>query len=231
MEKKTIQLFATIFIFSFILINWNDVSWVFNYRAWEGIASDFFNPYPDTALALVSANKNMPTLVRPTAMPQNGSQGQSPVPVAQANYPYSQKTNSIEIPSIAVDTPVVIATTTNKAIVTKQLDDGAVLYPGSVEPGQNGQMVVLGHSAPPNWPRIKHDYIFSDIGSLKAGDQVIFHYNNKKYTYRVTGTKIIERGGDIPPVQQSGNILTLVSCWPPGKDYQRMIVTAELIPL
>jgi LPXTG-site transpeptidase (sortase) family protein len=149
-----------------------------------------------------------------------------------ARYPYSAKDNSLQIVRIGVDTPVVIGQSTNAAVIADQLDDGAVYYPGSVLPGETGQIVILGHSSPPNWPRIKHDYIFSDIESLNIGDQIILTFNNRQYTYKVIGESIIKPGQEPAPMGSGkANILTLISCWPPGKDYQRIAVSAELIPI
>ena len=54
--------------------------------------------------------------------------------------------------------------------------------------------------------------------------------NNRQYTYTVRQKTIIKRGADVPSsvLDADKNVLTLISCWPPGKDYQRIAVTAEL---
>jgi len=112
----------------------------------------------------------------------------------------------------------------------KDLDAGVVFYPGSVYPGQTGQMIILGHSAPPGWPTIKHDWVFTDLDKLSVGDTVLIDVNNKQYTYIVKQKDIIKKGADVPTNSSvtTNNVLTLISCWPPGKDYQRIAVQAEL---
>ena len=60
-------------------------------------------------------------------------------------------------------------------------------------PGENGQIVVLGHSAPPGWPHIKHDWVFKDISKLQTGDQIILYFNNKQYIYNVISKDIINK--------------------------------------
>lgn len=216
-QKELIGIFIFLFIFSFIVINWNDVSWLFNYREISGLVYDFFNPYQESDALVAGNQKSIPLANATQATTQN--------------YPYTQKPNSLEIPSLGVDTPIVISQSTDKFLVAQDLDKGAVYYPGSVLPGQAGQIVILGHSAPPNWPHIKHDYIFSDIGNLKQGDQIMFYFNNREYTYTVRERKIIMPGQDISPnaIPSNSNILTLISCWPPGKNYQRIAVSAELM--
>jgi LPXTG-site transpeptidase (sortase) family protein len=221
-QKELIVIFVGIFLFTFVILNWDQVSWMFNYQEVSGLAYDFFNPYQSSDL-LASANS--------TQAPhnQNALVATQPV-VAAAVYPYSDKSNSLEIPALNVATPVVIGESTDKTVLEHDLDKGAVYYPGSVLPAEKGQIVILGHSAPPNWPHIKHDYIFSDINNLTIGDQIILYFNNTQYTYLVTQKNIIAQGQDISSVAVSSNNndLTLVSCWPPGKNYKRITVTAEL---
>ena len=57
------------------------------------------------------------------------------------------------------------------------------------------------------------------------------YFENRQFTYKVTEKNIIQRGQEVSANGLNGknNILTLVSCWPPGKDYQRIAVYAELI--
>jgi len=215
-QKDLTKVFIFLFILSFILFNWNDVSWLFNYKEVGGLAEAFFSPYNDSTL-LVSADTQENEIPPPQP--------------AQIAYPYTDKENSLEIPKIQLTTSLVVGQSTDPGIVAQELDKGVVYYPGSVAPGQNGQMVVLGHSAPPNWPHIKHDWVFSELNSLNVGDEIILYFNHYQYTYKIKDKNIIQKGQDISGegVNAQNNILTLVSCWPPGKNYQRIAVEAELV--
>lgn len=226
-QKELVKIFIFLFVFSFIVVNWSDVSWMFNYRQVSGLVYDFFNPYPDNSLliqALVNANPVRPVPITASAVTTN----KSTVPV----YPYSPKENSMEIPAIGLKTPMILGESTNIDALEKQLDKGVVVYPGSVAPGDSGQMVVLGHSAPPNWPRVKHDWVFTDLNKLVSGDKIYMHFNRRQYTFTVTYKNIVAIGQDITATDlpDNMNILTLVSCWPPGKNYKRITVQAELLP-
>jgi len=226
--KKLLKAAVLIYLASFFIINWNDVSWIFNYKEVSGLVSDFFNPYPSIDAATMNAyfypNHSLPA-----------QSGQNATVVAQdqkvVKTTYTDKQNALEIPKISISVPIVFSTTTNKSAIMKDLDSGVVYYPGSVSPGQNGQIVILGHSAPPGWPKIKHDWVFTNLDSLVVGDSVIIDLNNRQYTYIVKQKKIIQRGADVPDDGSSTDhsILTLISCWPPGKDYQRIVVQAELL--
>ncbi len=216
-QKKLIKAYIALFILIFTVINWDNVSWMFNYREISGLAYDFFNPYQNSNL-LVSAN-TIPVQVPVTSA------------TTQKTYPYSSKENSLEIPTLSLVTPLVIGESTDIPSLEKNLDKGVVYYPGSVLPAQTGQILVLGHSAPPNWPHIKHDWVFTNIEKLTVGDKIELYFNNHQYTYLVIQKDIVPRGQEVGSDTLTGknNILTLVSCWPPGKDYKRIAVSAQLV--
>lgn len=218
--KKYLKIAAIIYVIAFLAINWNDVSWIFNYKEVGGLVSDFFNPYPS-----ISAN----TIQEAYFYPNHTATANQVVKNVKTNY--TDKQNTIEIPKISISVPIIFSTTTDKTALMKDLDQGVVYYPGSVYPGQTGQIVILGHSAPPGWPTIKHDWVFTNLDKLSAGDTISIDVNNKQYTYIVKKTTIIKRGADVPTegLSDNSNVLTLISCWPPGKDYQRIAVQAELL--
>ena len=238
---KIFKIIALIYLVSFLIINWNDVSWVFNYQEVGGLAYAFFNPYPSIDASSTDAyfypNHSSPQIVQEQNL---GEQSQSvavtapaakTIPVAiVAKTTYTAQQNTIEIPKISISVPIIFSQNTDKTSLMKDLDQGVVYYPGSVYPGQPGQIVILGHSAPPGWPNIKHDWVFTKLNDLSAGDTIMIDLNNKQYTYVVKKKTIIKRGADVPaPDSAATNVLTLVSCWPPGKDYQRIAVQAELV--
>ena len=217
--KGIAKLFAVLYLASFFAINWNDVSWIFNYKEVYGLADDFFNPYPITQASVDS-----------TFYPNNPAIRQNASLDSNVKFVNSDKNNILEIPKIGISAPIVFSQSTDPSQVLKDLDKGVVYYPSSVLPGQSGQTVILGHSAPPNWPKIKHDWVFSDLDSLSPGDVVYLYIGYKQYTYTVKQKNILKKGQDITPMNlvQDGNYLALISCWPPGKDLQRIDVQAEL---
>ena len=221
--KKLFKAAVLIYLASFLIINWNDVSWIFNYKEVGGLVSDFFNPYPSIDASTIDAyfypnhSQNAPAA--------------APIVIKNATINYTDKQNTLEIPKISISVPIVFATSTDKDSLAKDLDLGTVYYPGSVYPGQIGQAIILGHSAPPGWPTIKHDWVFTNLDKLAVGDKIYVDLNNQQFTYIVKQTTIIKRGADVPAdnLAATNNILTLISCWPPGKDYQRITVQAVLV--
>lgn len=150
------------------------------------------------------------------------------VPARPSTAPETERADMVIIPKIGVSAPIVTPETTDAVKLKKLLDLGAVIYPDSVGLGKDGQTILLGHSAPAGWPKIKHDTIFSDIVNLAAGDKVMAIYNDRTYNYTVLKSQIIPKGGDIPTISTSGSSLVLVTCWPPGRDLKRLVVETQL---
>lgn len=197
--KRLYKAFIFIFLVSFLIINWNDISWIFNYRVISQSLSNFFQ--------------------RESSVESEMSE--------TIEFEYSEKENSLEIPKIEVIAPLVFVQDIDK--VYKTLDKGVVHYPDSVLPGEKGQTIILGHSAPPNWPDIKYDNVFTLLNELEKGDEIFIFFNHQKYNYSVERKIFLEKGEEIPDaLTNSDNMLILISCWPPGKNIRRIAVESVL---
>ena len=71
--RKILKTAVMIYLASFLIINWNDVSWIFNYKEVSGLASDFFNPYPSIDATTMDAyfypNHSLPAQSGQTVAP------------------------------------------------------------------------------------------------------------------------------------------------------------------
>jgi LPXTG-site transpeptidase (sortase) family protein len=196
--KKLWRPFLVIFFIAFLVINWNDISWVFNYKVISDSISNLFQ-------------KEKQSL-----------SGESASVFVE---------NKLEIPEIEVSAPLILSQSANENDLEEDLDKGVVLYPGYVFPGQPGQTVILGHSAPEGWPKINYDWVFSRLGELNEGDDIFVYFDGQEYRYHVVNMFFLERGEEIPEgdLTNSGkNALMLMTCWPPGKDLRRLVVEATL---
>jgi len=211
--KKLLKPFILLFLINFLIINWNDVSWVFNYRVILGIASRFFEKVNNQ---INSVGNKISNKINSLAQLINIDH-------------YSTKENSLEIPKIGVFTPLIITEDLNEKDIDEKLGRGVVLFSNSTLPNQTGQIIIFGHSAPPNWPKIKYDWVFSRLNELEEKDEINFYFNNQKYTYYVKSKIFLEKGEEIPNNStNSENTLLLISCWPPGKNLKRIVVEATL---
>jgi len=143
---------------------------------------------------------------------------------------FLEKPDSISIPKIGIEAPLVFPEKLEEKDFKRFLDQGVVHYPASSLPGKEGETIFLGHSAPPGWPKIKYDWVFSDLNKLEAGDEIFIFLKNCQYTYKVSEKYFLEKGEELPtPLTNSKNVLILISCWPPGKDLRRIGIRASLI--
>ncbi len=208
-EKKALfKYFILIFLVSVLAINWNHLSWLFNYKAVSRMVASQFE-------SKIVAKANELFDKEDIKIPLKTSEP-------------TDRENSIEIPKILVTAPLLLPASGGLTDLYHLLDNGVVHFPGSALPASAGQTIILGHSAPAGWPKIKYDWVFTRISELAEGDEIFVYFNHKKYVYRVTGQVFLERGEELPQIlTNSENMLILISCWPPGKDLQRIAVLAK----
>jgi len=151
-------------------------------------------------------------------------------PLKQKEFPLIEKENSLEITKLGLEAPLVFAVSTEIKAITQDLKNGVVVYPESSLPGQSGELIVLGHSSPPGWPKIRYDWVFSKLGELEAGDNIVINFAGLRHDYMVINKVFLEKGQALPEnnSDNSKQFLYLVTCWPPGKDFKRLVVEAEL---
>jgi len=209
--KKLWKYFVFLLLLALIIFNWNEVSWIFNYHA----VSEFFSGFFKLSKEEIQVTDNG----------DNFNETKE-----SEDYEYSEKENSIEISKIGVEAPLVFVESLEISEIKKGLDLGVVHFADSVLPGETGQTIILGHSAPPNWPKIKYYWVFVRLNELVEGDEIYVFFNNRKYEYTVTRKFILERGEEVPqdPLTNNTNVLLLISCWPPETGTRRIAVEAEL---
>ncbi|MDP2951175.1 MAG: sortase [bacterium] len=135
---------------------------------------------------------------------------------------------TIRIPEIGLTAPLIKSKDASLKEIEKTLKSGATLYPNQ---GQEGPLVILGHSAPANWPKVgNYDWIFSNLNTLEEGAKFTLLLNGEQRFYKVIGKQIILKGKELPSFNENGRgaDLILISCWPPGKNSQRIVVLATL---
>jgi len=129
--------------------------------------------------------------------------------------PGPEQANRIQIPALDLDAPIV------QGDGWEQLKKGVAQHIGSANPGENGNVVLSAHND-------VFGELFRYLDRLKPGNQVIIYTNQNVYTYRVTGTQIVEPTQVEVMAQTSQPIVTLISCYPYLVDNQRIVVTARL---
>lgn len=202
--------FAVIFLLSFLLVNWTKIDWgvlwlVSDYRfvsasIEEGLNLDGF----------LNFDKELDKIGEWLGI--------------------FRKPSILKIPKIGIEAPLVFVKNANNGEFDEALKRGVLHYPGSGLPGNTGQTVILGHSAPAGWPKVNYEWIFTDLNKLVEGDEIHIDFQDKQYVYKVQGKFILKAGQEIPDARLTNNesVIILLSCWPPGKNYKRLAVEAAL---
>lgn len=208
MRRSFLKYFAFFFLAFLLVFNWEKVSFLFNY---EVISHFLTKPFKT-----IAKNKGEEKVIfKPQVLEE------------EKKCEKTEKADSIEISALNVLAPLVFVE--NEKEVRRGLNLGVVHFPGSGLPGEEDTIILEGHSAPPGWPKIKYDWVFSNLSQLNVGDKIILNFENCKFHYKVKEGKILKRGEDIPKEWQEkdGEKLILISCWPPGKDIKRIAILAE----
>lgn len=142
------------------------------------------------------------------------------------------------IPRINQNVPVIGVK--NENLIARQWDElegdiqtalrnGVIHYPGTALPGDNGNVVITGHSSYYAWDAGRFKDVFALLHDVKLGDKIVVYFNQKKFIYQVDNIKVVlPKDVDVlaPSTREQ---LTLITCTPIGTNLKRLIVTAKLI--
>jgi LPXTG-site transpeptidase (sortase) family protein len=106
---------------------------------------------------------------------------------------------------------------------------GAVHYPTSAELGEDGNVVLFGHSS--YLPIVKNQAYktFDGIQKLAVGDLVTVYSSTTAYTYAVRTVAKESANDAIIPLTVDGRVLTLSTCNSFGEKTDRFVVTADFV--
>lgn len=124
--------------------------------------------------------------------------------------------------------------TTPKSTDAKVLDDAvlktAVHYPGSGLLGEEGNVLLFGHSS--YLPTVLNPAYkaFNGIQNLKTGQKIMISSGTAIYTYRVTSVRFAKAtDDDVIDLSKVGKKLTLVTCNSFKTKSDRFVVEAEFV--
>src|SRR6185503_5172973 len=97
------------------------------------------------------------------------------------------------IPKINAEVPVVynVNTTADEAI-QEGLTEGVVHYPTSANPGEDGNVVIVGHSSGNIFNLGNYKFAFSLLRELDNGDTFFLQKDGKRYTYQVYRKEVVK---------------------------------------
>lgn len=113
--------------------------------------------------------------------------------------------------------------------IQQALRSGVVHYPGTALPGENGNVVVTGHSSYYAWDPGRFKDVFSLLHDVREGDKVLVYFNQKKYLYEIQEKKIVFPKDVDVLAPTNREQLTLITCTPIGTNLKRLILIGRLV--
>ncbi|EKD90347.1 MAG: sortase family protein [uncultured bacterium] len=133
------------------------------------------------------------------------------------------------IPKINIESNIIpFVDSTNEREYKEQLQNGVAHAKGSYLPYESGPMYLFSHSTDSIFNVVQYNAKFYALKDLVEGDDVSIFLNSKEYKYKVTSREIINPD-QIELIHQTEADLVMQTCWPPGTDWQRLIVYAKKV--
>lgn len=172
-------------------------------------------------LAVVDSLPNLPGT--PNGHPADTSATTS-VPQGQGEQPVQ-----ITIADIKLNVSIANPASTDVDVLDEALLKGAVRYPTSALLGEQGTVLLFGHSSYLPIVRNQAFKAFDDIQKLKPGQSISVYSATHEYRYSVTGVRQVNvEAGAIVELPEDGQYLTLVTCDSFKGKADRFVVTAKL---
>ena len=137
---------------------------------------------------------------------------------------------SIVIPKIGANSKIIRdVDPLNSLEYQKKLTEGVAHAKGTALPGQKGNIFLFAHSSDNFINANRYNSVFYLINKLENKDKIYLIFNRKKYVYEVVDKKIVS-AEDVSYLDPDSDIekVTLMTCWPAGTTYKRLVVVAEL---
>lgn len=214
----------------YVVLNWsalyeNALHYYDVWRGYESPLAQLAEDAPEVAERLDAVN----------AQNTNGNAENSIPPLALEVYPPDMR---IVIPRINKNVPVVGVRNENliarrweqlESDIQSALRSGVVHYPGTALPGENGNVVLTGHSSYYTWDPGRFKDVFALLHGVNVGDKVVVFFNQKKYIYQIVEKKVVlpEQVDVLGPTNSEQ--ITLITCTPIGTNIKRLILIGTLI--
>lgn len=134
------------------------------------------------------------------------------------------------IPAIDMDVKIANPVKTDVASLDAELMKGAVRYPTSAKLGEEGNVILFGHSS--YLPVVNNQAfkIFNEIQNLKKGDRItVYGDDGAAYVYEVETVSQEDATSAAIPLEVGKPTLTLSTCDSFGKKTDRFVVIATLV--
>ncbi len=131
--------------------------------------------------------------------------------------------------AIDLDVSVSNPSSADVHVLDNALLKGAVRYPTTALLGEEGTMLLFGHSSYLPVVYNKAYKAFNNVQKLEKGDIVSVLSEGTEYRYSVTGVRVADAEEDVVELRTTGKYLVLVTCDSFTAKTSRFVVTAEFV--
>ena len=139
--------------------------------------------------------------------------------------------NTLIIESLDIKAPIIYVNEKKEKVYQAALINGVVHFPGTVNPGEFGNVYIFGHSSDYIWSKGKYKRIFAVLPKIKIGAEVrITNVQGNEFTYVVFDSRKV-KANDLSVLSQGDykkKLLTLQTSYPIGTALARWVVAAEI---
>lgn len=109
------------------------------------------------------------------------------------------------------------------------LTKGVAHARGTSVPGAAGNVFLFAHSSENFYEALQYNSVFYLINKLEKGDEIDLYFHKIKFVYRVTGKQFVNPE-NVSYLSSKGDpqTLTLMTCWPPGTNIERLLIFAAI---
>lgn len=108
------------------------------------------------------------------------------------------------------------------------LKEGIAQARGTGLPGEGKNIFLFAHSSGNFYELSRTNTVFYLLDKLEPGDKIAVVYKDRIFNYAVSQKKTVAATAtDRLTDQTDQETLTLMTCWPPGTDYERLLIMAD----
>ncbi len=134
------------------------------------------------------------------------------------------------IPGAEIDFGVVHPKTADIPVLDQSLSDGVVHYPASALLGEDGNVLLFGHSSHLRYVRNPAFKALTGIENVAAGDEVLVAGERNEYVYRAESLRLANKNEELVDFSTTdGQRLTISTCNTFGEKDDRYVLTAVFV--
>jgi sortase A len=142
----------------------------------------------------------------------------------------NNKEFALIIPKIGINTKITLNVDPfDSKSYQKALSQGVAHTIGTSTPADGNNTVLFAHSSDNFYNANRFNAVFYLLNKLSVKDEIFVVQNSKIYIFSVKKNLVVEPNQLEFMEQNQKNILTLITCWPPGTTLKRRVIVAQLI--